>query len=486
MILEERGLFWWQDEPIPDRQYAPNSSVAGLIKIEDDGRITLELDSYLPSEHGPISALTGDRKQLDKCIQGILKGTNRRILLLSVIRSGGRFSSSGISFERFMAVHCLVAEQRHADAAPKFDTLEVPLGGFEGWLRLGSIELSKSDTGISAKYTELKEAAYEFEDGELSINFNAETETSGIPGTNTFSLKESASIRLRSKSELSLDDLKSQYGLLEDLFILLTDSDYCLDWPWVSTGDDTKYRFYFLRVRSRNTIAAPEYYECCTSFPQLRDEFGSIWSNWKTKREEFGPGFYLYLGTRRGMRLYAEHRFVNLIWGIEAFHRKKYPTSTSNALSEKIDRIVEQITAVTDKRWLREKLKNAHEPPLGQRIFEVFQTLPIDLDQARLRAFSETCARLRNDISHFGIQRHAGSYTDSVQNLERLSGALSTLCHVLLLHEIGINKGIFKRWIYEGFRSYPIKVDFVEAGLLDKSCLSETSKQAAKNPADAQ
>ena len=43
----------------------------------------------------------------------------------------------------------------------------------------------------------------------------------------------------------------------------------------------------------------------------------------KTKREEFGPGFYLYLGTRRGMALYAEHSFVNLIWGLEAFHRKK-------------------------------------------------------------------------------------------------------------------------------------------------------------------
>ncbi len=41
--------------------------------------------------------------------------------------------------------------------------------------------------------------------------------------------------------------------------------------------------------------------------------FGDIWSDWKKKREAFGPGFYLYLGTHRGViRLYIENRFVNL------------------------------------------------------------------------------------------------------------------------------------------------------------------------------
>jgi hypothetical protein len=55
--------------------------------------------------------------------------------------------------------------------------------------------------------------------------------------------------------------------------------------------------------------------------------------------------------------------------------------------------------------------------------------------------------------------------------LERKSAALSTLYHALLLHEIGIDATILKRWMYESFSSYPIKVDFVEAGLLDPGVL---------------
>ena len=51
--------------------------------------------------------------------------------------------------------------------------------------------------------------------------------------------------------------------------------------------------------------------------------FGAIWSRWKAMRDEFGPGFYLYLGLRRGMAMYIEHRFVNLIWGLEAFTARR-------------------------------------------------------------------------------------------------------------------------------------------------------------------
>jgi hypothetical protein len=43
-ILEGRGLFWWADDPIPANQFAPNSCVSGLLKIDNDGSSSLELD----------------------------------------------------------------------------------------------------------------------------------------------------------------------------------------------------------------------------------------------------------------------------------------------------------------------------------------------------------------------------------------------------------------------------------------------------------
>jgi hypothetical protein len=154
-----------------------------------------------------------------------------------------------------------------------------------------------------------------------------------------------------------------------------------------------------------------------------------------------------------------------------SFTRKKYAASVSDALSKKIDRILGQVADMKDKDWLRDRLKNVHEPPLQQRIFEVFKALPIDLEEKRLRSFSEACAKLRHDISHFGGQRHGSPYSDFIRDLERKSAALSTLYHALLLHEVGIDAKVLKRWIYEGFGSYSIKRYFVEVGLLESSAL---------------
>jgi hypothetical protein len=258
---------------------------------------------------------------------------------------------------------------------------------------------------------------------------------------------------------------------LEDLFILLTDSNYRLDWPFIRLNTDARFRWYFQRMRGDISATAPSWDECWTSFPQLREVFGTIWSNWKRKREQFGPGFYLYLGTRRGVSLYTEHRFVNLIWGIEAFHRTKHAAVASGALKEKITRIVDDVCLPRDKNWLRKKLKYAHEPALADRIYEAFKDLPLGLDLKTLHSFSKECADARNDISHFGGHRRGGSYTDFARNLEKMSEALSTLYHCLLLSEIGVDGQVLHWWLHEGYQSYRLKWYFVEVGLLPKEVL---------------
>jgi hypothetical protein len=89
----------------------------------------------------------------------------------------------------------------------------------------------------------------------------------------------------------------------------------------------------------------------------MQETFGHIVSAWRRKREQFGPGFYLYLGVRRGMQLYPEHRFVNLIWGIEAFRRRKHPEFPADEIKMKACIIIEQVSEKKDKKWLKGMLK---------------------------------------------------------------------------------------------------------------------------------
>ena len=65
-ILEERGLLWWSDEPIPEGKFAPEASITGLLTIDEDGRITLELDGYFPNRSFPIKYSFVEVGLLDK------------------------------------------------------------------------------------------------------------------------------------------------------------------------------------------------------------------------------------------------------------------------------------------------------------------------------------------------------------------------------------------------------------------------------------
>lgn len=454
IVLEEHGYFWWHDEPIPDGHFAPESSITGVLKIDEEGQIELELHGVLPNQESASS----------KFIQGILKGTDKHTLLMELSPHERQFSTNGISYEGFSAINCLIGDSPFPyGKALLFRKLEVDLKGYEEWLRLGSIEVNRTQTRVSANYKKPKDITYLLDDGKITIKYDCYGSYQGKHRRHDLSLSESVSLTYGFIKAITPEEIKAQHGLLEDLFILLADSDYCLDWPLLSLGNK-KYTYYFLRNRS--SARAPKWYECGTSFVALRESFGQIFSTWKKKREVFGPGFSLYLATRRGMTLYSEHRFVTLIWGIESFHKTKNPDKPhSFKVLNKIQRILEQVTAQNDKEWLRKRLSPKYR--LADRIFEIFQTLPLGLDEKMLCQFSSSCARKRNDISH-GVQRGSGDYSKFAIDLERQSNALAYLYHALLLQEVGVDERIINQWIYQGYQSHRIKNTFVEVGLLNE------------------
>jgi hypothetical protein len=99
--------------------------------------------------------------------------------------------------------------------------------------------------------------------------------------------------------------------------------------------------------------------------------------------------------------------------------------------------------------------------------------VPLGLDHARLESFCQVCAKLRNDLSHFGGRRHDEMpYNDFILDLESKCQVLAALS--LLLHEIGIDAKLIKTWMFHGFSSFPIKFHFVKAGLLDKTVPGQT------------
>jgi hypothetical protein len=96
-ILDERGIFWLSDTPVPQGQFAPDASIAGTLSIDDDGHVLLELDSYFPTKHGPFCILNDQGKPFGRDIYGVLRTSNSRIILTGVIPNGAQVKSNGIS-----------------------------------------------------------------------------------------------------------------------------------------------------------------------------------------------------------------------------------------------------------------------------------------------------------------------------------------------------------------------------------------------------
>jgi hypothetical protein len=262
----------------------------------------------------------------------------------------------------------------------------------------------------------------------------------------------------------------------------LTGSDYNLEWPTLTCGKEERperFQLYFARHTSR-AKDPPGPREIWVNFPRVREKFGELFANWRRRREQWGPGVYLYLGTQRSVSLYEEHRFIMLVWGLESLHRRRAgPGQGAEKLQEKIDRILSQIELEKDKKWLERRLEHAGEPSLAQRIFETLEGLPLDVEKDSLRRFAAACAEKRNEISHYGGRRHEGSYDNELDDLHKKSDALSNLYHFLLLREIGVDDERL-RWIAtRGLRSSQIKFSFVEVGLLPASALKDPAVDAA-------
>ena len=490
-ILEGRGLFWWHGEPLADRQFAPNSSVSGHLVIEKDGRASLELDGVLLiGERPAFLPLVGDDPAIQKkSIQGILKGGNQHVLLCEIRRDGGRLSSAGISYERYLADTCLVGETDvpGQDAQPQASGLVVNLKGFEEWLGLRSIDIARErePESLSANYKKHDDIDYPLDSGKLSFRHYIDGPIYGKRKDHTLTLREVVLLYYTFPKNLALEDTTAQYRLLEDFLILLTDSEHSLDWPEILiSSSDRTYRLYFWR--DRNPAPAPGMFECWPNFPLIRDSLGRVFTNWKEKRDIFGPAFYLYLGTRRGQQAYTENLFVNLIWGIESFHRIKHPESASTIkLRERIGRILAKVAKpdVADQvmkrdiKWLIGKLKYAAEPPLETRIFEMIKSLPLGLEEARCRQFAKSCADRRNDLSHYGGQRTGTKYDEFVLDLVRKSHALAYLSHALILRELELGESIVKGYVDSSSKSYRIKSALVEVNLMDREVLKPTPAQ---------
>ena len=443
--VNEHGRFWLAGTPIDEGRLFPPDAVDGTLTIDENGMIRLRCPI---TRNNPTHLTINNRNDI---IVGYLPKSDRFVHLTQIDYFSPLLSISA----RF----CLIGHAPWA-GMPEIDgdtSIEIALDGFENWLGFPPPRYENREDGTWA----LISAPTENQDYQLpGIGFDIkfkrywQVELSSGKGTMT----ASGTILLKPRSAKTLLELADTVLKLEEFLLLLTDRHRSLAWPRIERqGNEFIFYHHFQSNRGRSEIEALHSW---IRFPSIATQFGQILNTWFGQNKNLILSCRFYLATRRASVLYLEHQFATLVWALEAMSRNKNKIPENQNLSCKITRIlnhakVEPSLSSRDLRWLKTILGRAKEPSLKDRLLNLLESLPLDFRTSELKKFAESCADLRNELSHFAGQKQDKSATrthdDFIQDLVKLTPALDFLCHAKILQIIGVPDDLIRN----AFISWP-------------------------------
>jgi len=173
------------------------------------------------------------------------------------------------------------------------------------------------------------------------------------------------------------------------------------------------------------------------SFDDIKDRFEQFIRNWLTKYEQLGPVFDLYFGAINNPYSYTTHKFLNIVQGLESYHRR---TFSSTALPpEEFEKRRRELTEALPqyRKWIDWKLRFANEPSLEQRLKDLgdkYRLSIVPMVGAYDTYFSRVAAT-RNYLTHFDEESREKAASGG--ELRGMVQTLTLFLETFLLTELG-------------------------------------------------
>lgn len=292
--------------------------------------IKLTLDDVLPRGPGSpnLDLEASSTKASERAVVGLIKKGEMYVRLEQLLYAGFSSGGSQRTSESFKALFCVRGSHLIADlSSNRYCTeIRISLFGFEEWLQLPSLKFEESESEFTVHIPKWPEKMFELNETIITVGAKVNSKSDGAKGK---TIQQEGYLTYTPKLPMTLDEVRNTVRKIEDLLVLLTDCEETLGLPQVKIkGNDTLNQVSYETQPQRGKRIARS--DLWTTFSNLSPNFGEIAEAWFAKSTKFGPGFHLYLGNRRGMQLYVENRFANLVWGLEALHRSKTPVSSPN------------------------------------------------------------------------------------------------------------------------------------------------------------
>ena len=201
------------------------------------------------------------------------------------------------------------------------------------------------------------------------------------------------------------------------------------------------YRLAGVRGADRKVHPA----EMLFTLDDFREDFGRVLGNWFEKAKTLEPVYDQYFSTAYGSAAYLDDRFLSLVQGVEAYHRRAIRT-TELPEGEHEQRLGEILDAAPEahREWLRGKLAYSNEPSLRRRLKEIMRRDPDVMEpifgnsKKERIGFVGKVVETRNYLIHFDENKKQAAAVG--EELYQLTKKLSSVLEACLLRETGFGE----------------------------------------------
>lgn len=451
---------WWLPE-------TPDKTVAGLLKFDPHGGITLVLDGILRD------IPKGEYKGL--FVPLILGRTlnGKACTLLDAHDTNLQMHSSGNVTMNFSSQHLFIGKEFVKSKEAVFESVRIELAGLSGWLQRDPFKdehdvASDERAKVSTTYVMPKRISIPVKSLQATIHFVSTVNKKYERDARI--IRNTESVLIRPKKKQSLEwflDVVFKFRILISLFaaepVNITSIKFCSKKRKLPGLGDKLYREYLdfcLKLAGASMSKALLPPEIPFTYPLIRRNRRVIFETWFSKASALETTCGLYFGVTVNRNTPVEFQFLALIQALEAFHRAsgtdKYVSDESYAPVQTA--LVNAIPSSVESDFraaMKSRLRFGNEYSLRKRLTLIFRGVPDELRAFITNndpRFVERVVVTRNYLTH-----RDESQKDDVMEFAAIfnaSESLKLLLAFLLLTETGLENRkvaevILSHWKYK-------------------------------------
>lgn len=426
--IESSGYWFFNSEP-------QNVYTGVLANSDNDISVTLLNCSKTPADPSIIHGTTinGKKVTLYKC--QTVSSTVGFPIIPSVELS---------------AVYCFEGEHLTYETL-QFESALIKISDLDKWVDTGGFrDYIRNDETISIQYNALEPIIF-FEDDDVIFAIQFQAFYPLFSPKHNFTITQETSLLIKHKSSFDLDKFWKYISAITGFLTLAYFSDPQILKIQFKRSD----RILNCNYLGQNTVE-PQKKKSRRHFlfeyDVIKEDFPIIYKRWVELENVIEPVVDVIQEAFAKRNTITENKFLNIIQGIETFHRRR-----RNNEKEPKEIYKTKKSAVIDvcpaeyKSWLKDKLNFGNEPTLQDRLEELFDELSPELKNHLYPDYKELIVeakRNRNYYTHYDKSYEKKAL--KTRALFYLTERLKVFLLILLLKEIEIKPEQLNEIIIEG------------------------------------